>query len=85
MRWLTLQAAASCEQVTRALTRFADVAVAGALNWLLEEAVEAGEFTAKGQPRQMATRFWPSELRSRQLNYSSDIDLIIYKIPKKFR
>ena len=75
----------SCEQVTRALTRFADVAVAGALNWLLEEAVEAGKLTPdKGQPASDGyTVLAMGKHGAGELNYSSDIDLIVLYDPEK--
>ncbi len=75
----------SCEQVTRALTQFADVAVAGAVNWLLEEAVEAGKLTPnKGQPASDGyTVLAMGKHGAGELNYSSDIDLIVLYDPEK--
>lgn len=75
----------SCEQVTRALTQFADVAVACALNWLLEEAVEAGKLTPeKNQsPSDGYTVLAMGKHGAGELNYSSDIDLIVLYDPEK--
>ena len=75
----------SCEQVTRALTRFADVAVAGAVNWLLEEAVEAGKLTPQAghDASDGYTVLAMGKHGAGELNYSSDIDLIVLYDPEK--
>ncbi|MGI9514786.1 MAG: bifunctional [glutamine synthetase] adenylyltransferase/[glutamine synthetase]-adenylyl-L-tyrosine phosphorylase [Anderseniella sp.] len=69
----------SCDEVTRALTRFADVAVAGTVNWLLDEAVESGKLTpGKGQTASDGyTVLAMGKHGAGELNYSSDIDLIV--------
>jgi len=75
----------SCEQVTQALTQFADVAVACALNWLFEEAVEAGKLTPdKNQnPSDGYTVLAMGKHGAGELNYSSDIDLIVLYDPEQ--
>ncbi len=75
----------SCEQVTGALTRFADTAVASALNWLLEEAAEAGNLTPdEGQKLSDGyTVLAMGKHGAGELNYSSDIDLIVLYDPEK--
>ncbi len=73
----------SCEQVTQALTRFADNAVASALDWLLEEAVEAGKLTPEKDqnPSHGYTVLAMGKHGAGELNYSSDIDLIVLYDP----
>jgi len=75
----------SCEQVTRALTQFADVAVACAVNWLLEDAVEAGKLTPEEnqKPSEGYTVLAMGKHGAGELNYSSDIDLIVLYDPEK--
>ncbi len=75
----------SCEQVARALTQFADVAVACALDWLLEDAIEAGKLTpVKNQkPSDGYTVLAMGKHGAGELNYSSDIDLIVLYDPEK--
>ncbi|MEM7637198.1 MAG: bifunctional [glutamine synthetase] adenylyltransferase/[glutamine synthetase]-adenylyl-L-tyrosine phosphorylase, partial [Pseudomonadota bacterium] len=75
----------SCEQVTQALTRFADTAVKGAVNWLLEEAVEAGKLTPENDqpPSDGYTVLAMGKHGAGELNYSSDIDLIVLYDPEK--
>ena len=75
----------SCEQVTRALTQFADVAVAQALDWLLEEAVEAGKLTPEKNQKTSDgyTVLAMGKHGAGELNYSSDIDLIVLYDPEK--
>ncbi len=68
-----------CGQVTASLTRFADAAVASAARWLLDEAVEVGKLApSKGQD---ATDGYVILAMGKhgagELNYSSDIDLIV--------
>ena len=75
----------SCEQVTQALTRFADKAVACALDWLLEEAVEAGKLSPEKQqnPSHGYTVLAMGKHGAGELNYSSDIDLIVLYDPEQ--
>jgi glutamate-ammonia-ligase adenylyltransferase len=76
------------EDVTQSLTRFADAAVKGALRWALKDA--AAKTAAAGKP--------PAELEAEsglvvlamgkygafELNYSSDIDLVVFYEPSRF-
>lgn len=75
----------SCVEVTHALTRFADVSVAGTVNWLLDDAVESGTLTpGKGrQPADGYTVLAMGKHGAGELNYSSDIDLIVLYDPEK--
>lgn len=67
-------------QVTRALTDVADSAIAGALDFLLREAIAAGKL--KGDPARPAEGCGLAVIAmgkhgARELNYSSDVDLIV--------
>jgi glutamate-ammonia-ligase adenylyltransferase len=69
----------TCEQVTAALTRFADTALACATRWLLEEAVENGKLIP-GKEQDASDGYTILAMGKHgagELNYSSDIDLIV--------
>ena len=68
-------------QVTGALSAFADAAVRFALDYLLADAVQAGRIeTADG-----LFVLGLGKLGAQELNYSSDIDLIIFFDPQRFK
>jgi glutamate-ammonia-ligase adenylyltransferase len=69
------------DEVTEALTRFADAALSGAVNWLLAEAATAGRgHLANPQNPADASGYTVLAMGKHgasELNYSSDIDLIV--------
>ncbi len=73
-------------KVTEALTRFADYATAAALDLALIELIERGEIHLD-QPRPASgiIVLGMGKLGAFELNYSSDIDLIILFDPSRFR
>ena len=75
------------EQVTGALSRFADLAVTAALRALLREAVRNGEMeTADPEAPERAAGLFVlglGKLGAHELNYSSDIDLIAFYDPTR--
>ena len=77
------------DQVTRALTRFAEASLRVALNWLLVEAQRTGKLTSLGEkdPGQDSgyTILGMGKFGAHELNYSSDIDLIILYDPQAAR
>jgi [glutamine synthetase] adenylyltransferase / [glutamine synthetase]-adenylyl-L-tyrosine phosphorylase len=77
------------ERVTSALSAFADTVVAAALSHLLAAAGAAGEIELPnpGLPEQDSGFFalGLGKLGARELNYSSDIDLILLYDPEKVR
>ncbi|HEX7777462.1 MAG TPA: bifunctional [glutamine synthetase] adenylyltransferase/[glutamine synthetase]-adenylyl-L-tyrosine phosphorylase [Parvibaculum sp.] len=73
------------EHVTEALTAFADTAVATSVEWLLTDAAKRGqilrppaEMTPKGSGLAILGM---GKFGSRELNYSSDIDLVVFYEP----
>lgn len=74
------------EQVTAALSDFADAAVASSVRWLLAEAAAAGRFRP-AEPADPALASGVVVLAlgkhgARELNYSSDIDIIVFFDPE---
>ena len=73
------------EQVTRALSDFADAAVACALNYALKLAIQAGRLNAgHGDTPSAACGLVVLALGkhgARELNYSSDVDLVVFYDP----
>ncbi|MGE0004950.1 MAG: bifunctional [glutamine synthetase] adenylyltransferase/[glutamine synthetase]-adenylyl-L-tyrosine phosphorylase [Parvibaculaceae bacterium] len=76
----------SLDQVTGALTRFAEAALRAALGWLLREARRAGKLTSmdENDPGKGSgyTILGMGKLGAHELNYSSDIDLIVLYDPE---
>ena len=77
------------DQVTRALTRFAEASLRAALNWLLVEAQRTGKLTSLDEkdPGQDSgyTILGMGKFGAHELNYSSDIDLIVLYDPQAAR
>ena len=76
----------SVEEVTAALTRFADAMLNAAINWLLIDASKTGKFhiANPGNPSQNCgyVALAMGKHGAGELNYSSDIDLIILYDPE---
>ncbi len=74
------------EQVTRALTRFADVAVAGAVDGLLRAAAAKSKIQIADEDHPAAGSgiavLGMGKYGAGELNYSSDIDLIVFYDPE---
>jgi [glutamine synthetase] adenylyltransferase / [glutamine synthetase]-adenylyl-L-tyrosine phosphorylase len=75
-----------CEEVTAALTRFADTSIAAAVDWLLRDAERAGRLRDL-DPEQPGRGSGYVVLAlgkhgAFELNYSSDVDLIILYDPE---
>ncbi|HEX2801290.1 MAG TPA: bifunctional [glutamine synthetase] adenylyltransferase/[glutamine synthetase]-adenylyl-L-tyrosine phosphorylase [Phenylobacterium sp.] len=74
------------DQVTAALTRFADAAVAAALTVAAREDLEAGRLTRLGEGAQGPVPGWFCIAMGKQgafeLNYSSDIDVSVFFDPE---
>jgi [glutamine synthetase] adenylyltransferase / [glutamine synthetase]-adenylyl-L-tyrosine phosphorylase len=66
----------SLSRVTEALTAFAETALAATVDWLLAEARRTGKLLGKGQGSGY-TVLAMGKFGARELNYSSDIDLIV--------
>ena len=72
------------EEVTDALSRFADTTVETSLSWLLNDAFKRGELTEATTAQNCAlTIVGMGKYGSRELNYSSDIDIIALFEPEK--
>lgn len=71
------------EDVAGCLSRFADAAVSGATNFLLKKAKERGELSSENPEDSGLIILAMGKLGARALNYSSDIDLIIFFDPQK--
>jgi [glutamine synthetase] adenylyltransferase / [glutamine synthetase]-adenylyl-L-tyrosine phosphorylase len=95
-RWVSLATALAdiagiwtLEQVTGALSDFADAALDTALTFLLSEAAGRGAITPSGgysaEDRSGLIVLGMGKLGARELNYSSDIDLIVLYDPERFR
>ncbi len=76
------------ERVTRALTEFADACVKGALRFMLREAAEKAEMPERdGAALEDATGLTVlamGKYGAFELNYSSDIDLVVFYDPVRF-
>jgi glutamate-ammonia-ligase adenylyltransferase len=76
----------SVEEVTAALTRFADVMLNAAINWLLVDASKAGKFHLASPENPSKNCGFVALAMGKhgagELNYSSDIDLIILYDPE---
>jgi [glutamine synthetase] adenylyltransferase / [glutamine synthetase]-adenylyl-L-tyrosine phosphorylase len=76
----------SCDEVTAALTRFADTSIAAAVDWLLREAERAGRLgDLDPQEPGRGSGYVVLALGKHgafELNYSSDVDLIILYDPE---
>jgi glutamate-ammonia-ligase adenylyltransferase len=76
----------SLDQVTGALTRFAEAALNAALNWLLRDALRTGKLIRldAGDPGRDCgyTILGMGKFGAHELNYSSDIDLIVLYDPQ---
>ena len=74
------------DEVTRRLTRFADAALKVTINWLLKDAENAGKFAARdpSDPSHQSgyVALAMGKHGAHELNYSSDIDLIILYDPE---
>jgi glutamate-ammonia-ligase adenylyltransferase len=77
------------ERVTEVLTRFADLAVQQALDLILKEAAQRGEIELAGPERPQDEAgivvLGMGKLGAFELNYSSDIDLIVLFEPSRLR
>ena len=77
------------DAVTRALTRFADAALASALDHVLHRAAERGVLSPpdRANPARESglAVLGMGKLGARELNYSSDVDLIVLFDPKRVR
>ena len=76
------------QAVTGALSRFADAAVQGALRFLLGQAARRGEMAETDGARLEATTglivLAMGKFGAHELNYSSDIDLVVFYDEEKF-
>jgi [glutamine synthetase] adenylyltransferase / [glutamine synthetase]-adenylyl-L-tyrosine phosphorylase len=79
----------SLEQVTGALSRFADLAIQHALDFALREAAQRSEIELADPEDPQATSgivvLGMGKLGAGELNYSSDIDLIVLFDPERLR
>jgi glutamate-ammonia-ligase adenylyltransferase len=78
----------SIEQVTRALTEFADICVSSALRFLLREAAVRAKLPAEDPARLEAETglvvLAMGKYGAFELNYSSDIDLVVFYDTRRF-
>jgi glutamate-ammonia-ligase adenylyltransferase len=78
----------SVDEVTAALTRFADAAVKGALRFLLREAAERASFSERDPAALEATTglvvLAMGKYGAFELNYSSDIDIVVFYETRRF-
>ena len=76
------------EKVTEALTQFADAAVKGALRFVLREAAEKAELPERDgavlEETTGLTVLAMGKYGAFELNYSSDIDLVVFYDPRRF-
>lgn len=77
-----LSGAWSLDQVTAALTRFAEAALNAALAWLLAEARRTGKLLSAKDEAAGYTILGMGKFGAHELNYSSDIDLIVLYDPQ---
>jgi glutamate-ammonia-ligase adenylyltransferase len=73
------------ERVTEALTRFADLAIQQALDLILHEAAQRREIDASPQDESGIVVLGMGKLGAFELNYSSDVDLIVLFEPARLR
>lgn len=75
----------SLEQVTAALTRFADICVQVTINWLMKEAARKGQLLVAPEDASCEGSgiviLGMGKYGAYELNYSSDIDLVIFYEP----
>ena len=74
--------------VTAALTECADAALNGAVGFLFREAAARGQWLAAGDGRVDAVGYIVlamGKYGAGELNYSSDIDLIVFYDPRSYR
>lgn len=80
-----LATAWSLEEVTAALTDFADAAVQAAVEWLLKDAARRGQIARAAEEVTQAGSglaiLGMGKYGSRELNYSSDIDIVVFYEP----
>ncbi len=70
------------EEVTGSLTRFADTILECGFAWLLRQAAEKGDVTAKVSPEKSGLVVLAmGKYGSGELNYSSDIDIVVFYEP----
>ena len=80
-----MTAAWSLERVTAALTEFADAAVQASVDWLLRDAARRGQI--ERAPEEVGPEgsglaiLGMGKYGSRELNYSSDIDIVVFYEP----
>ncbi|MBE8190993.1 MAG: bifunctional [glutamine synthetase] adenylyltransferase/[glutamine synthetase]-adenylyl-L-tyrosine phosphorylase, partial [Alphaproteobacteria bacterium] len=67
------------EEVVQQMTNLADVAVATTLDWLFHEAMAAGKISSPAQTGLVVLAL--GKHGGRELNYSSDIDIVVYYTP----
>ncbi len=76
------------ERVTRALTEFADACVKGALRFMLREAAEKADMPERDgaalEDTTGLTVLAMGKYGAFELNYSSDIDLVVFYDPQRF-
>ncbi|MBV9904692.1 MAG: bifunctional [glutamine synthetase] adenylyltransferase/[glutamine synthetase]-adenylyl-L-tyrosine phosphorylase, partial [Alphaproteobacteria bacterium] len=76
------------DDVTRALTEFADACVKGALRFALRETAERAEYGERDPTALEATTgltvLAMGKYGALELNYSSDIDLVVFYDPRRF-
>jgi len=76
------------ERVTRALTEFADACVKGALRFVLREAARGADMSERGgtvlEETTGLTVLAMGKFGAYELNYSSDIDLVVFYDPRVF-
>ena len=71
------------DEVTAMLTRLADTAIQSTMDWLLDEAVKAGELTAPVAAENSGLIVLAmGKYGAGELNYSSDIDLVVFYDPQ---
>jgi [glutamine synthetase] adenylyltransferase / [glutamine synthetase]-adenylyl-L-tyrosine phosphorylase len=79
----------SLEQTTEALSRFADLAIRRALSQTLVEAAQRGDLELEGETDPQASSgiavLGMGKLGAFELNYSSDLDLIVLFAPERLR
>ncbi|MDD9797828.1 MAG: bifunctional [glutamine synthetase] adenylyltransferase/[glutamine synthetase]-adenylyl-L-tyrosine phosphorylase, partial [Alphaproteobacteria bacterium] len=72
------------EKTTATLSDFADISVRAALDWLLAEAQHEGKRIGQESPAQSGlTILAMGKHGGRELNYSSDIDLVVFYEPSR--
>ncbi|HTN97803.1 MAG TPA: bifunctional [glutamine synthetase] adenylyltransferase/[glutamine synthetase]-adenylyl-L-tyrosine phosphorylase [Nordella sp.] len=77
-----LSGAWSLDQVTDALSRFAEAVLEAALGWLLDDARRTGKLLSAKEEESGYTILGMGKFGAYELNYSSDIDLIVLYDPQ---